>query len=624
MLARPHTLRPTAFLFAAAAVCSLTAPAAAQSTTRVSVDSWGREGSHESYRPSISSDGRYVAFESDSSLTTGGPMLRRIYLHDRHTGETSKVSVNSQGEPATAPCSEAAVSSDGRFVAFCSSAMNLSGRANNEAQLYLHDRQTGVTTRLSVNSSGDYADQGCYDPEISADGLTVVFQSYATNLVPNDTNHRYDIFVCDLPTGAISLVSVDSAGVQANGSSELPSISADGRHVAFVSSATNLVSGDTNDRSDVFVHDRMTGRTTRASVRSTGAQNPQSSIATDISGNGRFVAFQSDDEVFVHDRQTGQTTLESKNPSGVPANGRSSRPTISASGRYLAFASYATDLVPGDANGTQDCFMRDRQTGEIVLLSASTAGIQGNSLSDAPMIAAEAGTVVFSSRSTNLVAGDNNLREDLFAFDHERRPHLTRVGWSAEMVELQITDATPFGQVAVLYGLLGEFTRLATPCAGVTVNLASPHLATLLTADASGAAAYSFFAPAQSSGLAVQVVDLGNCMASGTAALVPREFQLTRGGAPCLSGLGVSVGVSEATPLSPVALLYGAAGSYVKPAGTCAGLTISLAAPTVLVILTTNSVGVAGHQFFPPPALCSLAVQGVELRACVVSNTVTL
>ncbi|MBI4843176.1 MAG: PD40 domain-containing protein, partial [Nitrospirae bacterium] len=193
------------------------------------------------------------------------------------------------------------------------------------------------------------------------------------NLVAGDTNESGDIFVHDCQTGQTTRVSVDSSGAQGNRNSNYPSINGDGRYVAFQSDATNLVAGDTNESGDIFVHDCQTGQTTRVSVDSSGAQGNFISYNFSISGDGRYVAFQSDatnlvagdtngyGDIFVYDRQTGQTTRVSVDSSGTQGNHNSIYPSINGNGRYVAFQSYATNLVAGDTNGSWDIFVYDRQ-----------------------------------------------------------------------------------------------------------------------------------------------------------------------------------------------------------------------------------------------------------------------
>ncbi len=229
------------------------------------------------------------------------------------------MSVATDGTEADGVSYTSAISADGRFVAFYSGATNLvSGDTNGTTDVFVHDRQTGTTERVSVATGGGQADNGSFGPPaISADGRFVAFYSNATNLVGGDTNSKYDIFVHDRQTGTTERVSVATGGGQATDSSQSPAISADGRFVTFYSNATNLVGGDTNGAADVFVHDRQTGTTERVSVATGGGQaTGGDSYDPAISADGRFVAFDSaatnlvsgdsnsSDDMFVHDRGT--------------------------------------------------------------------------------------------------------------------------------------------------------------------------------------------------------------------------------------------------------------------------------------------------------------------------------
>ena len=186
----------------------------------------------------------------------------------------TRVSVDSAGVQGDGPSLQSnisadSLSADGRFVAFESDATNLvAGDSNGFTDVFVHDRQTGATTRISVSSAGVQGDLPSYKPKISDDGRFVSFNSIASNLVAGDTNGTSDSFVHDRQTGTTTRVSVDSAGVQGNRNSLETAISGDGRFVAFNSEATNLVTGDTNAQFDVFVHDRQTSTTTRVSVDS--------------------------------------------------------------------------------------------------------------------------------------------------------------------------------------------------------------------------------------------------------------------------------------------------------------------------------------------------------------------
>jgi Tol biopolymer transport system component len=215
-----------------------------------------------------------------------------VFVHDRQTGATERVSLDSTGTQANGWSTYSAISADGRSVAFRSSASNLVVDDTNDLDdIFVHDRQTGATERVSVDSTGAQANDYSLVPAISADGRYVAFASFASNLVAGDNNGILDVFVNDRQTGATERVSVDSTGAQANGWSDYTAISADGRYVAFGSIANNLVAGDTNGPIDIFVHDRQTRATERVSVDSTGAQANDYSVDPAISADGRSVAF---------------------------------------------------------------------------------------------------------------------------------------------------------------------------------------------------------------------------------------------------------------------------------------------------------------------------------------------
>ena len=234
-----------------------------------------------------------------------------------------------------------------------------------------------TTTRVSVDSSGGQGNgsSGSYVKSvfISSDGRLALFVSFSSNLVPGDTNGVLDVFLHDLVSGATTLVSVDSNGIQSNAGSDYPSISSDHRFVAFESSGNNLVGGDTNGSQDTFVRDLVTRTTARVSVDSNGAQANGASVEPTISADGRSFAFVSTasnlgpgdnndvPDVFVHDMISGATSRVSVGSNGQEANNTSGvvASALSADGRYVVFWSDASNLVPGDTNGQRDIFVRD-------------------------------------------------------------------------------------------------------------------------------------------------------------------------------------------------------------------------------------------------------------------------
>ncbi len=333
--------------------------------------------------PAIGADGRYVAFVSFASNIAGGDTngVADVFVRDRLTGSTERVSVSSAGAEANARADNPAISADGRFVAFVSAAANLVQRdTNGVSDVFVHDRLTGETERVTARGGREADGASITTPSLSADGRFVAFASAATNLVPRDTNAAADVFVRDRMTGMIDKVSVSSEGAQGDRASEDSSqgadgaISADGRFVAFASAATNLVAGDTNRSVDVFVHDRDTGATERVSVSGAGAE----------------------------------------------ANHAGGMASISADGRRVAFASLASNLVAGDTNGAFDAFVRDRSASTTQRVSVSSAGAQGDGTSELPAIAGNGSVVAFHSFAPNLVASDLNQTADVFV--HELGP----------------------------------------------------------------------------------------------------------------------------------------------------------------------------------------------------------
>jgi Tol biopolymer transport system component len=418
-------------------VALLCAPVFAQVTQRMSLSSRGVQGNDHSFlaqevEAAISADGRYVVFWSLATNLVPGDTHGSydVFVRDRVNGTIERVSVDSAGVQGTGDSLDPSISADGRYVAFESQAPNLvPGDTNGSWDAFVHDRQSGTTERLSVDSGGVQGNNNSFDPCISADDRYVAFYSSATNLVSGDTNEVFDIFVRDRQGGTTERVSVDSSGVQADGESEVPSISADGRYVAFQSLATNLVPGDTNGSWDIFVRDRQGGTTERVSVDSTGGQGDGNSYYPAISADGRYVAFYSlatklvpgdknrSADVFVHDRQRGTTERVSVDSSGTQGDGESRNPWISADGRYVAFESLATNLVPGDTNGIRDVFVRDRRSGTTERASVDSGGGQGNGDSGTPSISADGRYVAFHSFADNLVPGDTAGVYDVFIHD---------------------------------------------------------------------------------------------------------------------------------------------------------------------------------------------------------------
>lgn len=500
----------------------------------MSVDLAGMQGNSVSRDAAISEDGRMVVFESDASNLVPGDTngFVDVFVHDRQSGLTTRVSVNSAGIQGNSGSNDASISGDGRFVAFVSYASNLvTGDSNGFLDVFVHDLRSGHTSLVSVDSAGVQGNDNCiFTPSISGDGRFVAFGSTATNLVPWDSNRKPDVFVHDRQTGRTSRVSVNSAGAQGNGFSHVAWISGDGRSVAFLSWASNLVAGDTNGIADIFVHELRSRQTTRVSVDSAGMQGNGTTGDASISRNGRFVAFESTADslvagdtngrwdVFVHDRQTGQTTRVSVDSSGVQGNWDSFNPSLSRDGEFVAFDSAASNLVAGDTNGSLDAFVHDRRNGQVIRVSVDSAGVQGNSESGAASISADGRCVAFESVASNLVSGDTNNVVDVFV--HERPGlSLTWTGTCPGLVTLAVAHATPGGAVVLLHGKPGSFIHVGSPCTGLIIPIKQPALAGIIWASSGGVASIQFNSPPDLCGRTIVGVDVGSCAPTNTIVL---------------------------------------------------------------------------------------------------------
>jgi Tol biopolymer transport system component len=475
-------------------------------TTRVSVGPGGAQGNGASWVPLMSGDGRWVAFDSMASNLVAGDTNRMwdVFVHDRQTGTTTRVSVASEGAEGsgnTNPYIRPAISGDGRLVAFDSEASNLViGDTNGLSDVFVHDRQTGTTTRVS---EGPGAGQGNGDSRaqaISADGRWVAFASGASNLVTGDTNGAWDVFVRDrgplacavalVPTstsvsaaGAAGTVGVTApTGCPWTAVSNAPSwvtvtggSSGTGNGTVSYAVAVNVAgprTGTVTIGGETFTLDQASGLppppTTVPDTYATSFNTPlvvtaPGVLANDTSNGGGAmtamlvgrpaygsmmlntsgafsytpnVGFSGADSftyravtssggpgnvasVSITVSPSGPTTRVSVTSGGIQAELSSDSPSISADGRWVAFSSAAGNLVPGDTNGVSDVFLHDRQTRTTTRVSVGTAGVQGNGSSWRPAISADGHFVAFSSQASNLVTGDTNNESDVFVHDRQ-------------------------------------------------------------------------------------------------------------------------------------------------------------------------------------------------------------
>lgn len=397
---------------------------------RISVAGDGSQANSDSSDSAVSADGRYVVFTSSATNLVAGDTnsASDVFLRDRASHSTTLLSAATDGSPANNASSGAAISDNGEWIAFSSMASNVvDADTNGTWDIFLYQLSTGEKRLVSTAWDGSPGNGESTTPAISADGRYIAFTSWASNLVISDTNATGDVFLVDVAGATIERVSVASDGTEGYGFSRGASLSADGRYVAFVSSAANLVAGDTNDASDIFVRDRLSRTTVRVSVASDGTEATGGSSSPAVSADGRYIAFSSEasnlvagdsnaqSDVFVHDRITGETRRVSVSSAGAEANAGSYCYDISADGDYVLFASDANNLVvPGDTNAYRDVFVHRISTGETWLISVNEAGEAGNSYSDVPDCSPDGRWIVFRSLASNLVPGDTNASWDIY------------------------------------------------------------------------------------------------------------------------------------------------------------------------------------------------------------------
>jgi Tol biopolymer transport system component len=446
---------PSRLVGAAALLIAGASAQAQDALTRASVSSAGVEGNKDSgsgHAPAVSSDLRFVAFESLATNLVGSDTNRfmDVFVHELATGVTVRMSVDSSGVQGNHDSYEPAISGDGRYVAFSSDADNLiAGDTNHFADVFVRDRDpdgngiydeaNATTTRISVKTGGLQSNGDSFGPSISDDGMVVAYYSFASNLVAGDANGDWDVFVWDVASATTVRASVTSNGGEANGNSTLCALSSDGSTVAFESFASNLVSSDTNGVFDVFIHERMSGTTGRVSISSGGSEADKASYAPSISSDGSVIAFESDatnlvsgdtntyTDVFLHDRTAGTTTRASVDSAGNQGDFGSHGASISGDGKSVAFWSFADDLVPGDTNFASDVFLHDSVAGTTALVSSDCTGLIGNDDSFDPALSADASIAAFGSFATGLVMGDTNGACDVFVHDFSKDVHAS---WS--------------------------------------------------------------------------------------------------------------------------------------------------------------------------------------------------
>jgi hypothetical protein len=389
------------------------------------------EGRSRLGAPSVSSDGQLIAFATDLSdlVENDTNELSDVFVYDSQSDSIERISLAFDGQEANGDSLQASISGDGRYVAFSSFANNLVGQDINAKQdVFVFDRQTGQTVRISRGGLNEETDGDSRAPAISFDGHVVAFDSDASNLVDPGGDKQRNVYVFDFSDGTMQRAS--SGAESLGGSSQDPSLSADGRFVAFGSTAS-LVPGDDNSAQDIYVNDRLWGTTVCASVDSTGRQANNRSDSARISADGKKVVFLStasnlvpDDtngvqDVFVHILDTGETLRSSVSSQGIQADGLSLAVTISANGEIIGFSSRAKNLVPNDTNGKADVFVFDLKNLGTRRVSLDLTGQQSLFGSHHPSLSAQGNVLIFiTSKKASFSQG---IRPELMVIDLEQK-----------------------------------------------------------------------------------------------------------------------------------------------------------------------------------------------------------
>ncbi len=412
---------PLACVALVAAETSASAAPQSCTTEIVDVDNSGNQVLGQSGTPAVSSDGRFVAFDSNSPLAPGDTdSIEDIYIRDRLLGITELVSVNSNGVKGNAASSMNAMTPDGRFVVFSAYATNLVSSDTNSAEdVFVHDRVTGQTWRASVGNLGQEGNHGGAGASISVDGRYVAFSSSSDNLWPGDTNGASDVFVYDHTSGTSNCISVNSLGVAASGGSADAHLSGDGRAMAFWTISTEILGGCGLPTGNGIICNLTLGTYECLGVTPSGAASNFGAYPWGLSADGRFVVFTSDasnlvvgdtngvGDAFVRDRLLAVTLRVSLASTGAQANAATDQASISANGRFVAFESSASNLVPNDGPGW-DIFVRDTQAQTTTLVSQGPNGEHGNSVSLGASISADGTVIGFDSDASNFVPNDLN------------------------------------------------------------------------------------------------------------------------------------------------------------------------------------------------------------------------
>ena len=394
----------------------------------------GVKGSSNSSNASISADGTKVAFASSAVNLDPADTdsVYDVFVKDVATGDLALVSTSDTGVKGNGDSSVASISADGTKVAFSSSATNLDPADHDTVHdIYVKDLSTGDLVLASASTVGVKGAGNSDEPSLSGDGSEVTFSSLAANIDPADSDSVSDVYVKDLSTGALALASTSDVGVKGNGNSQRPVLSTDGAKIGFESFAGNLDPADTDTTSDVYVKDLSTGDLRLVSTSDAGAKGNSYSQGPALSADGAKVGFMSSAtnldaadadslfDVYVKDLGTGELTLASTSDNGVKGNDNSLVPALSADGTRVAFWTYADNFDPREIDypvDLSDMYVKNLATGDLTLASASDKGVKGNSssYSGSSGLSADGAVIAFYSEARNLDPLDTDTLDDVY------------------------------------------------------------------------------------------------------------------------------------------------------------------------------------------------------------------
>lgn len=507
-----------------------------------------------------------------------------------HAQGTVRVSVNSAGQEANWGALYLDLSHDGRFVAFSSRSLNLSSEDTiNLIQVYLFDLQTGITKRISVNDQGLPGDGDSDIPSISADGRFIAFESEARNLVPGDTNGLKDIFVYDTLTETTKMVSKGRFGIPANGPSTLGGISADGSTVCFQSEARNLVFGDSNHEDDIFVHDLGPEKTYRVSVSSAGSQAGRGAFEPAISGDGQLVVFMS-----------------------------------------------SSNLTPGQSSYYRQVYLHNRNNGKTKAVSLSPTGRLTHGFASNPTISADGSTIAFQSDARDLIPGVTNRFTHIYVFDRVTG----QMSIADRRTSGSLGDEWATGASLSADGRYVSFASEASNLDGRVPNHRYLEVyyrdrvtetTPLVSIDSAGNAprnGVSSFSSISGNGKVVGFLSRAQGMVLRDDNLNPDVF-LHHVSSPILTKRGlvsqsISLTVSGGSLYRPIALFIGSTGGYSQTGSPCQGLNLDLANPRLVDVKATRTEGVVSFSLRHPAGAQGMTVQAVDLSRCKVTNILVL